>query len=80
MLGIPLSNSQYNLLGMRGMKFNCCAMFYLYVQTSTLKLFSAEAAASSLKKKVNLTCLTKFDSDCQTSTNNQINFVEIQMS
>ena len=72
MLGIPLSNSAYNLLGHQGQiiqllckKLSLCSDRYIIS-------FQCWACCHESDKKIDITCFTTFNSNCQTSINNKI--------
>ena len=72
MLGIPLVNSQFNLLGYEGHVVQLLCKVLSLCSDKYIITFQYWSCCFQSEKKVNLACLTKFDSDCQTSIYNQI--------
>ena len=73
LIGIPLENSQYNMLGYEG-RFVQLLCKDLSLNSDGYKInFQCWGCCFQSEKILNLSCLTTFDSSCQMSINTQIN-------
>ena len=73
LLGIPLLNFQYNLLGYEGHMIQLLCKDLSLCSDKYKITFQCWSCCYQSEKKVNLTTLTQFNSNCQVSINNQIN-------
>ena len=72
MLGIQLSNSSYNLLGYEGQIVQLLCNKFALCSDSYKIVFQCRGCCYESEKILNLTSLTKFNSNCQSSINNKI--------
>ena len=72
MLGIQLSNSSYNLLGYEGQIVQLLCKKFALCSDSYKIVFQCWGCCYESEKIINLTSLTTFNSNCQSSINNKI--------
>ena len=73
LLGIPLLNYQYNLLGYEGHMVQLLCKDLSLCSDKYKITFQCWSCCYQSEKMLNLTTLTQFNSNCQVSINNQIN-------